>query len=44
VNARNVTNRYITTYRYGSQTPEYARMRQHREYGVYFSLGVKGTF
>ncbi|MDO8544798.1 MAG: TonB-dependent receptor [Opitutaceae bacterium] len=43
-NARNVTNEYISNLRYGSQTPDYAKPRQHREYGVYFSLGVKGTF
>jgi iron complex outermembrane recepter protein len=43
-NARNVTNEYISTVRYGSQTPDYAKPRQHREYGVYFSLGLKGSF
>ncbi len=43
-NARNLTNEYISVVRYGSQTPEYAKPRQHREYGVYWSLGLKGSF
>lgn len=43
-NVRNVFNQYLTTVRYGSSTPAYARARQLREYGVYFSAGIKGTF
>ena len=43
-NVRNLFNAYLTGTKYGSATPEYARPRQHRHFGVYFSVGLKGTF
>ena len=43
-NVRNLFNAYLTGAKYGSATPEYARPRQHRHFGVYFSVGLKGTF
>ena len=43
-NVRNLFNAYLTGTKYGSATPEYARPRQYRHFGVYFSLGLKGTF
>jgi TonB-dependent receptor len=43
-NIRNLFNEYLTSTRYGSLTPAYARMRQHKHFGVYFSVGLKGTF
>jgi TonB-dependent receptor len=43
-NLRNLFNAYLTGTKYGSATPEYARSRQHRHFGVYFSVGLKGTF
>lgn len=45
LNARNATNERVDYLRYGSQTPEYARMYQARNYGgATFDLGVKGSF
>jgi hypothetical protein len=32
------------TYREGSQTPDYARLYNVREFGTPFSVGVKGSF
>ena len=43
-NVRNLFNAYLTSTRYGSLTPEYAVPRQHKHFGVYFSVGLKGTF
>ena len=43
-NIRNLFNAYLTSTRYGSLTPEYAVPRQHKHFGVYFSVGLKGTF
>ncbi len=43
-NLRNVFNAYLTSLRYGSQTPAYAQPRQYRHFGVYASVGLKGTF
>jgi TonB-dependent receptor len=43
-NIRNLFNEYLTTVRYGSQTPAYAQPRQYKHFGVYFSAGLKGTF
>jgi TonB-dependent receptor len=43
-NLRNLFNAYLTGTKYGAATPEYARPRQHRHFGVYFSVGIKGTF
>jgi iron complex outermembrane receptor protein len=43
-NVRNLFNEYLTTVRYGAQTPAYAQPRQYKHFGVYFSAGLKGTF
>ncbi|MFZ9837107.1 MAG: TonB-dependent receptor [Opitutaceae bacterium] len=43
-NVRNLFNAYLTGLKYGAATPDYARPRQYRHFGVYFSLGLKGTF
>jgi len=43
-NVRNLFNAYLTSTRYGSLTPDYAVPRQHRHFGVYVSVGLKGTF
>jgi hypothetical protein len=43
-NARNVTNVYHSTLVYGENTPDYARQRNVRNYGVQFGIGIKGTF
>ena len=43
-NLRNLFNAYLTGTKYGSATPDYARPRQHRHFGVYFSVGLKGSF
>ncbi len=43
-NVRNLFNAYLTSTRYGSLTPDYAVPRQHKHFGVYFSVGLKGTF
>ena len=43
-NARNVTNVYHSTLVYGEATPDYARQRNVRNYGVQFGIGVMGTF
>jgi len=44
LSARNVFNIPIVTYREGSQTPDYAKRGQILDYGVPFSLGIKGSF
>ena len=44
VSARNVFNVPIVTYREGAQTPDYAKRGQILEFGVPFSVGLKGTF
>ncbi|MBI4622244.1 MAG: TonB-dependent receptor [Verrucomicrobia bacterium] len=43
-NGRNVFNVPPVTLRYGSQTPEYAKVGQTKNYGAIYSIGVKGTF
>ncbi len=43
-NIRNLFNAYLTTVRYGADTPAYAQPRQYKHFGVYFSAGLKGTF
>jgi outer membrane receptor for ferrienterochelin and colicin len=43
-NLRNLFNAYLTGTKYGAATPDYARPRQHRHFGVYFSVGLKGSF
>jgi TonB-dependent receptor len=44
-NARDVLDRMTyRTYREGSQTPDYARLYNVREFGTPFSVGVKGSF
>jgi outer membrane receptor protein involved in Fe transport len=44
LSARNVFNVPIVTYREGSQTPDYAKRGQILDYGVPFSIGIKGSF
>jgi TonB-dependent receptor len=44
VSARNVFNVPIVTYREGSQTPDYAKRGQILDFGVPFSVGIKGSF
>jgi TonB-dependent receptor len=44
LSARNVFNVPIVTYREGSQTPDYAKRGQILDYGVPFSVGIKGSF
>ncbi|MSU50858.1 MAG: hypothetical protein EXS37_17515 [Opitutus sp.] len=40
----NILNEPHTTFRYGSQTPAYARSFGPQAFGVTFSVGVKGTY
>ena len=42
--AINITNEPHTFHRYGSETPAYARKFSVTEYGVPFSIGIKGTY
>lgn len=44
LNGRNVFNVPPVTLRYGSQTPEYAKVGQTKNYGAIYSIGVKGSF
>ena len=44
VSARNVFNVPIVTYREGSPTPDYAKRGQILDFGVPFSVGIKGSF
>lgn len=44
LNGQNVLNVPETLFRYGSETPAYARHYQHMTHGVQLTLGVKGTF
>lgn len=44
LNARNVFDARNVTLRYGSQTPDYAKVLTSAEYGVQLGAGVKGTF
>lgn len=43
-NARNVFDARNVSMRYGSQTPEYAKVLTSAEYGVQLGAGIKGTF
>jgi TonB-dependent receptor len=43
-NGRNVGNVHYTNLRYGSETPNYAKISTTRSYGVQWAFGVKGTF
>ncbi|MBI4626466.1 MAG: TonB-dependent receptor [Verrucomicrobia bacterium] len=43
-NARNITNVYHSTLVYGPDTPDYARQRNVRNYGIQCGIGVKGSF
>ncbi len=44
VNARNFFNVPVQTLRYGSQTPDYAKVGQTKDYGAIFTIGLKGTY
>jgi iron complex outermembrane receptor protein len=43
-NARNVFNVWYRTLAKGSLTPDYATIRNVRNYGTQYSIGIKGTF
>ena len=43
-NAKNVADEPRLLHRYGSQTPDYARVFAYRRYASIISVGVKGTF
>jgi iron complex outermembrane receptor protein len=43
-NINNLLNEPHTMLRYGSATPDYARVFQRNYYGVQFGLGLKGTY
>jgi TonB-dependent receptor len=42
--ARNLTQEPVIRLRYSPATPGYARRLQHEEYGVQFTLGLRGAF
>ena len=44
VNARNALGNDPEAYRYGSETPEYAKQFRIQQHGAQFMAGVKGTF
>jgi outer membrane receptor for ferric coprogen and ferric-rhodotorulic acid len=44
VNARNVFDARNVSLRYGSQTPDYAKVLTSAEYGVQLGAGIKGSF
>ena len=44
LNARNVLDARNVSLRYGSQTPDYAKVLTSAEYGVQLGAGIKGTF
>jgi len=43
-NARNLTNEPYVSYRYGSQTPDHAKVWSYNNYGTFLTLGIKGRF
>ncbi len=43
-NARNVLNKEQTLERYNDVSPAYSHTYRVEEFGVQFTLGVKGTF
>lgn len=43
-NARNLLNKPFISYRYGSETPDYAKTWSYNNYGVFVTLGIRGTF
>ena len=43
-NGRNIFNVHYNLMRYGSQTPNYAKISSTNSYGVQWAFGVKGTF
>ena len=43
-NARNLTNEPYVSYRYGSETPDYAKQWSYNKYGTFLTLGIKGQF
>ena len=43
-NGKNVFDEPRLLHRYGSQTPDYARVFAHRRYASIISVGIKGTF
>lgn len=44
INGRNIFNVHYTALRYGSETPDYAKINATRSYGVQWAAGFKGTF
>jgi iron complex outermembrane receptor protein len=44
LNARNLTNVAQDAQRYGPTTPSWARTYRREEFGVQYTLGIKGTF
>ena len=44
VNARNLTNVAQDAQRYGPTSPSWSRTYRREEFGVQYTLGVKGTF
>jgi hypothetical protein len=44
VNARNLTNVAQDAQRYGPTSPSYSRTYRREEFGVQYTLGIKGTF
>lgn len=42
--ARNVFNKPYISYRYGSETPDYAKVWSYNDYGVFWTMGIKGQF
>jgi outer membrane receptor protein involved in Fe transport len=43
-NAQNLFNEPETAYRYGPETPDYAKPHRQTKHGVQITMGVKGTF
>lgn len=44
INAQNVFNEPEILYRYGPQTPDYAKQHRETKDGVQLTMGIKGTF
>ena len=44
VNARNLTNVAQDAQRYGPTSPSWSRTYRREEFGVQYTLGLKGTF
>jgi len=43
-NARNILNKEQTLERYNDVSPDYSRVYRIEEFGVQYSIGLKGTF